>query len=250
MLGADSEMAVILSAEELTIGDHKAVQVTTARSFNLEDTTTSIAFRLSPETVLLVAAYPNSGLYSNDVQTILSTLVLDKSTPIVKPTTAPHPALTANSDPPSPGALPPSATCDTGYLGVLEESIDLITNSIETGNHYPLSYTIGNPFVIGYWRSEGVALPREEAYQQLTENYLPSPEEVVIITDPAQFPNLDGMPLDSFWGPDVDVVANLYSKGWGPDRQGEAILVIARCQGETYNAYFWYGMLYALSGFE
>ena len=90
-------------------------------------------------------------------------------------------------DPPGPGALPSSAACDTGYMGVLEETIDLITYNLEIGNYYPLSYTIGNPFVIGYWRSEGVTLPRQEAYQQLTENYLPSPDEAVIIMDHLHF---------------------------------------------------------------
>jgi hypothetical protein len=153
-------------------------------------------------------------------------------------------------DPPGPGALPSSAVCDTGYMGVLEETIDLITYNIEIGNYYPLSYTIGNPFVIGYWRSEGVTLPRQEAYQQLTENYLPSPDEVVFITDPDQFPDLDGMPLETMWGPDVDVAANLYSKGWGPTGQDEAIIVVARCGQNGQEGYFWYGMLYAMGGFE
>jgi len=153
-------------------------------------------------------------------------------------------------DPPSPGALPSSAACDTGYMGVLEETIDLVTYNLEIGNYYPLSYTIGNPFVIGYWRSEGVTLPRQQAYQQLTDNYLPSPDEVVIITDPDQFPDLDGMPLENMWGPEVDVAANLYSKGWGPTGQDEAIIVIARCSQNGQEGYFWYGMLYGMGGFE
>jgi len=430
LLGSDPETSVVLSTEVKTIGSQEAVLVTTARPPNMDDTTTSIAFRLSPETILLVAAYPNSALFSDDVQTILSTLVLDKSTPITKPTNAPHPPLTvhnqpsgmatattaiawyghiasnpegepyedkvvlfpsgigefgvkgntpeleekiqsvrdasgeaefvhlwgvlycniddynncqlnverleygdqytvaispveqwvgkiksmsfngttafvfelsgavpvwyglsagddqliqeqieslANSDtivnlwgdllvgvddvngtritvqrmdPPSPGDLPSSAACDSGYMGVLEETIDLITYNLEIGNYYPLSYTIGNPFVIGYWRSEGVTMPREEAYQQLTENYLPSPDDVVIITDPDQFPDLDGMPLESMWGPEVDVAANLYSKGWGPEGQDEAMIVIARCSQNGQEGYFWYGMLYAMGGFE
>ena len=431
ILGADPEMTVVLSIEVKTIGDHEAVLVTTARPHNLDDTITSIAFRLSPETILLVAAYPNSGLYSNDVQIILNSLVLEKSTPIIKPITAPHPPLTVKSDlsdmptasygsawyghiaslpegdpyddkvvllpqgtgelgikgytpeiedeirslrdatgpneyvhlwgvlycniddyntcqlnverleygdqytggygtvenwvgkiksttfngetayifelsggipiwygiaanedeiiqsqieavsdsdtivsvwgdllvgvqdingtrievrrldPPGPGAPPSSKACESGYLPELEATLELIQYNLEIGNYYPFSYSIGNPFVIGYWGSEGVILPREEALEQLKTNYFPSPDEVVFISDPALFPDLEGMPLENMWGPDVDIAANLYSKGWGPDGQGEAILAVARCRSQNENdAYYWYGMVYSMDGFE
>jgi len=429
LLGADPEMTVVLNVEKITIGDLDAVLTTTARPFNLEDTTKSISFRLSPELILLVAAYPNDAMNSSDVQTILNSLVLDKSTPIIKPTTAPHPSLTVKSDvtglptysyatawyghitsltegeqfdnkvtllfgagefgisgytpeietkiqsqrdatgvnefvhlwgvlycnvddyntcrlsverveygdqytvgvspidnwvgtikstefnggtayvfelaegipvwyginasddpilqgqidalsdsgtlvsvwgdllvgvqdvngtrievrrldPPGPGGLPSSSTCDSGYLGNVDDMLDALQYNLEIGNYYPFSYMIGNPFVIGYWRSEGVILPREEAFTQLQDNYFPSPDEGVFISDPALFPNLDGMPLENMWGPDVTVAANLYSKGWGQDGQGEAILSVARCDRDGSYGYYWYGMLYAMGGFE
>ncbi|MCJ7702784.1 MAG: hypothetical protein MUO62_14470 [Anaerolineales bacterium] len=434
ILGSNPEMTVVLSVEWATISEQEAVLITTARPDSLEETYTNIAFRLSPETILLVASYPNEVLYSSDVQLILSTLVLDKNTPIVKPTTAPHPPLTvkneelsgmptasyafawyghiaslpegelyddkvvfpfaagdfgikgntpeieaqiqalrdvtgvgeyvhlwgvlycniddynicqlnvqrleyegeytvaveavvdkwvgtiqrttirgesayafvlsgevpiwygitspsdlsiqdqietlANSDtivsvwgdllvgvddvngtrievnridPPSPGAMPSSAACESGYLGSVDEMLEFIQYNLEIGNHWPFSYAIGNPFAIGYWQSEGVAIPRDQAYQQLTEYYLPSPEEVIITTEKAEYPSeydLYGMRVEDMWGPDVDVAATMFSKGWGENGQGEAILIIARCQGETYDAYFWYGMLYAGAGFE
>ena len=429
ILGSDPEMTVVLSVEEISLGDQDAVAITTARPDNTEDTTTSIAFRLSPETILLVAAYPSSELFSEDVQTSLSTLVPDKSTPIVKPTQAPHPPLTVKGeisgpatatyatawyghiaslpegsayddkvvfpfnagefgikgntpeiedqiqslrdsagateyvhlwgvlycnvddyntcqlnvehleyegaytaasnpvekwvgtiqrttingeatnvfvlsgnipmgygisapndqaiqdqiealadsdtvvnvwgdllvgvddvngtrievsqiDPPAPGALPSSAACDSGYLGSVDEALEFVQYNLEIGNYWPFSYFIGDPFVIGYWQSEGVAIPRDQAYQQLTEQYLPSPEEVVIITDREEYPDLFGTPVEDIFGPDVEVAATLYSKGWGEDGQGEAILYIARCHEETYDGYFWYGMLYAGNGFQ
>jgi hypothetical protein len=429
ILGADPEMTVVLSVEEITLGNQNAVEVTTARPDSLDDTNKSIAFRLSPETILLVAAYP-SALFSEDVQTVLSTLVLDKSTPIVKPTKAPHPPLSVHNeimdpvtatyatawygyivslpegnpyddkvvlfpsgtgefglkgntaeieeiiqslrdatgqteyvhlwgvlycnvddyntcqfnvdrleygdqytnavsavdqwvgkiksttfnggqayafelsgnvpvwygiaspddqaiqdqiqaladsetivkvwgdllvgvndvnatrieprmiDPPGPGGLPSSQACESGYLGSAEEALEFVQYNLEIGNHWPFSYFIGNPFVIGYWQSEGVSIPRDQAYQQLTEQYLPSPDEVVIITDRNEYPDLFGMPVENMFGPDVDVAATVYSKGWGPNGGGEAILFITRCLEETHDAYFWYGMVYAGGGFE
>ncbi len=336
IVGADPSMTVVLSVDELKIGAVDAVEITQARPDDLEDTTTTFAFRLAPETILLVVAFPNSGLYSEDVQTILSTLVVDKSTPIIKPTAAPYPPLTVENeelsgratasypvawyghiaslpegdpyddkvvfpfnageigikgntpeiealiqslrdatgeaeyvhlwgvlycniddyntcqfnvdrleygdqytiatshvekwvgkivrttyngqtayafelsggipiwygiastydpsiqdqiealadsdtivniwgdmlvgvddvngtqievtliDPPSPGALPSSAACESGYVGSVEEAIEFVQYNLEIGNHWPFSYFIGNPFAIGYFRSEGV----------------------------------------------------------------------------------------------
>jgi hypothetical protein len=424
------EQSITLSIEEVTIGNHTAYIINQANRYDPNETWYTVAFRIQPEVILLVAAYPLGAIESQDVQGILESISFSKSKPIVKPTFAPHPPLTVSSevsglptasaaiawyghiaslpegssyddkvilspagtgefgiqgytpaleaeidalrdtsgpneyihlwgvlycnvddyntcqlnverieygdqytdgyggvdnwvgtiktttfngalsyvlemaegvpvwygiaaneddiiqsqieslsdsetivsvwgdllvgvpdvngtrievsrlDPPAPGALPSSSTCESGYMSTADEALEVLQYSLEIGNFYPFTYLMGNPFVIGYWRSEGVSLPRQEAFTQLETNYLPSPEQVVIISDPALFPSLDGTPLSTMWGPDVDVAANLYSTGWGPDGQGEAILVISRCQQDTYDAYYWYGMLYAMDGFE
>jgi len=246
ILGADAEMTTVLSVDPLDIGNFDAVQVTTARPFNLEDTTTSIAIRLSPDVILLVAAYPNRGLELSDVKTILGTLVLSKSTPIAKPTIAPHPPFVVGSTPintPVAQVQPSNSACDSGYLGSVEEIVGVIQYNLEIGNYSPFSYLIGNPFVFGYWQSEGVAMPREEAYQSLVDNYLPSPDEVAVFTDQKDFPNLQGASIENMWGPDVDVAATIYSTGWGVDGTQEAMIVIARCKEESYDTYFWYSVL-------
>ena len=152
-------------------------------------------------------------------------------------------------DPTAPQALPSSSACESGYFGSAAEVSEVIKYNLEIGNYYPFSYLIGNPFVIGYWQSEGISLPRGEAYDMLVNELLPSPEEVVVIEDPDQFPDLFGTPLSSMWGPEVDVAGNLYIKGWGIDGNGEAIAVIARCTAGDISAYFWYGILYAMNGF-
>jgi len=418
---------MLISIEKTSFGTAEGAYVTEARKDNLEDTRMHIEIRLSPEIMLSVGTYPSSRLYSNDIQLILNSLVLDKSTPIVKPTAAPYPPLTVKNeelseratasypvawyghiaslsegdpyddkvvfsygagevgikgntpeieelihslrdatgkaeyvhlwgvlycniddyntcqlnvdrleyegeytvgvepidkwvgiiqrtiitgepvyvfvlsgnfpiwyeitapfdpsiqdqiealadsktivnvwgdllvgvegingtriearliDPSSPGALPSSAACESGYVGSVEEAIEFVQYNLEIGNHWPFSYFIGNPFAIGYFRSEGVSMPRDQAYQQLTDYLLPSPEEVFVTTDKAEYPSeaeLHGVSIEDMWGPDVDVAATLYSTGWGEDGTQEAIIVIARCQGDTHDAYFWYGMLY------
>ena len=418
---------VLISVEKTSFGAAEGAYVIEARKDNLEDTRMHIEIRLSPETILFVGTLPSSRLYSNDIQLILNSLVLDKSTPIVKPTAAPYPPLTVENeelsgratasypvawyghiaslpegdpyddkvvfpygagevgikgntpeiealiqslrdatgeteyvhlwgvlycniddyntcqlnvdrleyegeytvgmepidkwvgiiqhtmftgepayvfvlsgnfpiwyeitspfdpsiqdqiealadsktivnvwgdllvgvegingtrieatliDPPSPGALPSSAACESGYVGSVEEAIEFVQYNLEIGNHWPFSYFIGNPFAIGYWQSEGVSIPRDQAYQQLTDYLLPSPEEAFITTDKAEYPSdydLYGMNVEDMWGPDVDVAATLFSTGWGEDGTQEAIIVIARCHEGDREAYYWYGMLY------
>ena len=90
---ADPMMTVVLSVEEIAVGDFEAVRTTTARPDSLEDTTSNIAIRLSPEVILFVVAAPSSAHDSGDVQAILNSLVLDKSIPITKPNSAPAPPL-------------------------------------------------------------------------------------------------------------------------------------------------------------
>jgi hypothetical protein len=153
-------------------------------------------------------------------------------------------------DPSEPGALPSSAACEPGFFGTADEMLEVLQYNLEIGNYYPFSYSMGNPFVIGYWRSEGVTYPREQALEILKDGLFPAPGAGAFISDPALFPDLDGMPLDSLWGPEVQVAANLYSQGWGPDGQGEAILVVAQCSSGPYDGYYWYGMLYAMDGFK
>jgi hypothetical protein len=93
-------------------------------------------------------------------------------------------------------------------------------------------------------------MTNQEAFDQLKTNYLPLPENVVSTTDPALFPSFGGVKFEDMWDPDVDVVAALYSKGWGADGLGEAMLAIARCSQNGNDSYFWYGVMIAGAGFK
>jgi hypothetical protein len=89
-------------------------------------------------------------------------------------------------------------------------------------------------------------MPRDQAYQQLTDYLLPSPEEVFVTTDKAEYPSDDklyGALIENVWGPDVDVAATLYSTGWADDGSQEAI-IIARCHEGDQEVHYWYGKLY------
>ena len=57
-----------------------------------------------------------------------------------------------------------------------------------------------------------MTIPRDQAYQQLTDQYLPSPDGVVIITNREEYPDLLGVPIENIFGPDVEVASTIYTK--------------------------------------
>ena len=248
-LGGDQ--SVILSVDEISIGRHTAYRVNEASVNDPGETWHTYVFRIQPEIMLLVAAYPQDRIDLADVQEILGSISFSKSEPIVKPVSAPSPAMVIGDVPvlPTNTPLPPGA-CDPGFLSTPEEVQEVIQYNLEIGNYFPFSYLIGNPFVIGYWGSEGAVLSNQEAFDQLTTNYFPKPEKVFSTSDPALFPALGAVKFEDMWGPDVDVVAALYSTGWGADGLGEAMLAIARCSQNGMDSYYWSGMMYAGGGFN
>lgn len=121
-----------------------------------------------------------------------------------------------------------------------------IIGALNGHNDAALVDAMGDSFVIGFWRSEGITVPPEEAPQQIY-NYLPEGALIQHYTDPANFPALDGMDASQMFGPDVAVEDILYTVGWGEDGHGEALLYVARdASGDLY----WHGMVIALAGFD
>jgi hypothetical protein len=245
------EQSVILSVEQITVGKHVAYKVTEANINDSSDTWHTLVFRIKPEIMLLVVAYPQDRIELEDVQAILGSISFSKSEPIIKPMIAPFPPLVIGDIPVIPTNTPlPAGACDPWNLSTAEDMQNALSYSLEVGDHSPSAFMMGNPFMIGYYAGEGVSLSREEALDQLKSSYLPSPENVVNITDPALFPDFGAVKFEDMWGPDVDVVAALYSQGWGADGLGEAMLAIARCSQGGNDSYYWYGVMIAGRGFN
>jgi hypothetical protein len=123
---------------------------------------------------------------------------------------------------------------------------DELITALNARDDAALIAAMGDAFVIGLWRSEGITVPPEEAPQQIY-NYLPEGAVIERNTDPDDFPTLDGMPPAQMFGPDVAVEDILYTTGWGEDGSGEALLYVARdASGDLY----WHGMVIALMRFD
>jgi hypothetical protein len=102
---------------------------------------------------------------------------------------------------------------------------------------------MGESFEISGWQAGGAAFPPAEAIARLQSEFYPPEGYLVSFAEQPDLSALLGAnPADFFGGG----VSFLYSNGWGPDGQGEAILVIdVTPEGVLY----WRGVLFALDGF-
>ncbi len=137
--------------------------------------------------------------------------------------------------PPSPAETPELASFVAQLQAVLSER-----------NWDQAQALMAPTFVIGYWRDQ-VYPPVDpaQAVGHIRTFLLPA--------GPPTFPEPDA-PLSvmvgnrdplSLWAPELNVVHLLYSRGWGEDALGEALLAI----GQTEDGYRWVGVLAAPRGF-
>jgi hypothetical protein len=107
--------------------------------------------------------------------------------------------------------------------------------SLTSGNTQPLSGFMADPIILAYWRSEGQSLSPAEAFDRITNSLLPAdPSKLQFTTDRAQFPSLEGQPLEGIFGPDLNIALIVFSQGWGQDGAGEALLYFTQGSDGSY----------------
>jgi hypothetical protein len=148
---------------------------------------------------------------------------------------------------------PPPATdqqtldCGPGSPGAIQGTVEYVSCNIQDGllsrNTSALLGYMEDPFIIGYWLSEGVSESPEiqirtiqGLYNFRDPDYTP---RLTFTTNRDQFPELDGRPLEGGFGPDVNVVEVIYSQGWGEGDQ-EALIFISQDSAGNFK---WHGML-------
>lgn len=105
---------------------------------------------------------------------------------------------------------------------------------------------MGQPFMIAYWRSEGTDNTPDQAIEQLQLNLLNSSSPIVS-DESRDLTALLGMDPVTIVGPEVVQASPLFTSGWGQDGRDEAILFIAE---NPDGSFYWYGVLFAIDGFE
>lgn len=121
----------------------------------------------------------------------------------------------------------------------LDLAVEDLKTALEDKDYQALETLIVEPWVLGFYQSEGVVLGPEAALSQLEENYL-GPGEVSVDL------SVDALQLLSeqvIFSQDVSHV--VYSTGWGPDQVDDAfLLLVSTDDGRTG----WGGMLYVFDG--
>ncbi len=119
-----------------------------------------------------------------------------------------------------------------------------IQDALRSRNISALLGYLEDPFIIGYWLSEGVFYSPEEFVDLLPQLYnFNDPDytpRLTFTTDRSQFPELDGRPLEDRFGPDVNVVEVIYSEGWGAEGDQESLIFISQ---DSAGDFKWHSML-------
>jgi hypothetical protein len=151
---------------------------------------------------------------------------------------------TALTDPTNAPNVGPTATTTTEVN--LEAYTRQLATALANKKYDSLRGMMGDPFSIGYWRSEGTQPTRDEALALVKNWFEPANDLVVDLAGKTdQIKLLDGTNPLGMWGPRVQVVKSLYVQGLSASHKDEALLIIAkRGDGSLY----WYEMLFAGNG--
>jgi hypothetical protein len=142
--------------------------------------------------------------------------------------------------------LPPQVDSTAESVQGAENIVSILPEALTNQDYMAVEELMGEPFIIGYWLSEGLALSPAEAVKQLQTNLLPEPSKATFTDDPGQLPDLDPFDPWRHFGPDATITDLIFSRGWGMDGSAEAILAIA--QNPEGNQY-WHGVIFAGGGF-
>jgi hypothetical protein len=124
-----------------------------------------------------------------------------------------------------------------------------VIDSIRSRNLAAAPSWMADPFIIGYWGSEGREDTPFGIIEELRTSRLPQDPSLPMsfTTDRDAFPPLAGTPVEVLFGPDVDVALVIYSEGWGLNGEGAALLYFAEdAEGELY----WYALAYSETHFD
>jgi hypothetical protein len=139
--------------------------------------------------------------------------------------------------------------CLTAVAGTAESVACNVMDGIRSRNTAALPSFMADPFIIGYWRSEGISVTPAKAIAELSNALLPvdpGAHLLTFTTDRSQFPSLLDMPVEGMFGPDVAIAHIIYSEGWGLDGQGAALIFIAHNE----DGFYWHGLIFSFEHFD
>jgi hypothetical protein len=154
------------------------------------------------------------------------------------------------------GVVPPpennlqTLDCGPGSVGANPGTAGYVACNVQDGllsrNTSALLGYMADPFIIGYWQSEGVMDSPTQMIEVLhglyNYNDLDYTPRLTFTADRSQFPKLEGVVLEDMFGPEANIVLVVYSEGWGADGQGESLLFFTQNEDGSHS---WHGMAYS-----
>ncbi len=251
--GSESE---VVSSEIVEVNGQEALHVTTEGRFGRGE-----LYIVGRSDGLVLGFAPVFTPGSPDVQAVLGSIALTPDKEVMVPNFQPAPppvGLAAPCVPEYATAVEPTlalaeenTACGPHSFRSLEYLLSKVKEYLQARNTGGLIYEdlVNDPFIVGYWGSEGVTLSPQEAFGTFANSLYRAdqPGGMTFSTDRADFPALEGMPPERIFGPDLDIAGIVYSEGWGQDGQGAALLYFTRdkCAG-----YLWYGLVFSGSHFD
>jgi hypothetical protein len=218
--------------------------------------------KINDEFFLRFSANPSPKLLNTpDVEGMLNSITIDSNIEVPLPTHIPAPPPIglpaacipefAEAVPRNIDILPENTVCGLDSY----KSLDFLTQAVEQGlqdrntGGLRWEYRIHDPFVIGYWASEGAVMTPDEVATTLANSLYNSaqPGGMTFTTEREAFPPLQGIPPESLLDPAVNIVQVIYSEGWGLDDMGAALLYFAQ---DECDGFYWYGLVYSFSHFD
>ncbi|MBN2046100.1 MAG: hypothetical protein JW757_13845 [Anaerolineales bacterium] len=242
----------ITSTSPMKVNGEEALKVDTFSIFGEGQ------FYLFPLFEGMVVMFSPSDDEHPDIQAILQSMTIDLDADMVKPSIMP-------ADPPegmaaacigkmnagSPDENPLEGTLDCAGVtdaDALRWVMCNVQDSFISRNTQPLLGYMADPFIIGYWQSEGAERSREDAFNEIVNTHMPvMGGGMSFTTDQSQFPPLFDMQAEMMFGPEDNPAAIVYSEGWGQAGQGAALLYFKeRADGR----YVFYAMVIAQGHFD
>lgn len=118
-----------------------------------------------------------------------------------------------------------------------------VQQALNARDYDALQALMADPFVIGYWQSEGVTLTPARAIEELRTNLLTPDASLQFLGAEA----LATIQLPTELEPGVSFAGATVVRGMGPESKGEALLIFGR---DSAGRDFWHSMIYAMNGFE
>ncbi|MGD8759406.1 MAG: hypothetical protein PVJ07_04035 [Anaerolineales bacterium] len=223
--------------QEVTVNGQPGLLVTQRRTSDPSDTGQFYLFAIGADLYLLVSAAPEGALDNPDVLGVLHSIALSSEVSVAVPSIIPGdppegisaPCLKGLDNDSSDEPLAESLSCPETPDDPVEAMACAIQDALLTRNLDALQSLMADPFVIGYWQSEGTSNTPSYATQMMGEYWLPADTSgLTFTTDRGEFPPLFGMPPENMFGPEVDVAVIIYSEGWEPQGAGAALLYVVR----------------------